>query len=122
MTETPTPDTAGDARELSDEQLLRAFADEVEYCVLDNRPAITAIESTVQTEIRQRLRRVTPAAEPGMVTISKRIADDALLAVSRWRDERAADPKHWEYWGWVKDDLVAAIAGADPAPGAGEWT
>jgi hypothetical protein len=97
MTKIPTPATAGDARELTDEDLvshLIAFAD------------IPRRYRPYRAELLSRLHRATPAAEPGMVTISGLAARSIQY--------------HLEQHGKRNAELDDAIAAADPAPGEGE--
>jgi hypothetical protein len=131
MTETPTPATGGDARELSDEQLLDAFA--------KDSYGLTNVRTSYGTELLRRLRRATPAADPGMVKpyTSAELMRMAIAGVPRSPDRALAtyaEPSYWKtviahqrnWWAWDGPVIVgyelaqSAIAAADPAPEEGE--
>jgi hypothetical protein len=107
-TKTPTPATAGDAGELTDDDLIDRFGHEVETGKWGSATG-------TKDELLNRLRRATPAAESGMVMLPKVLVEQALdwantlvVAYGYPIDEKAFG------------DLSAIRAAADPAPDEGE--
>jgi hypothetical protein len=104
------PATAGEARERGPN--LTRLTDEQ---IVDRLVATARTNSDIEptyNELLRRLRRGTPAAEPGMVTIpledAKELAGLVRNTMTNYRRITA------------RATLDAAIAAADPAPGEGE--
>ena len=91
-----------DPKDMNDEQLIQSFADEVEYCVLDNKPVITAIATPIQSEIHRRLAQPAPTVP---------------AAVDRSVIEQAFDKGFKEHMGYssslaIRRSVVGAVMDA----------
>jgi hypothetical protein len=133
MTEIPTPATGGDAgtdRETIKEAMAIVRMQIYAVSTMDEEERRIATPQNQSVWIVRELdkagllRRATPAAEPGMVTVPV----DTLQALIEWTDyadnpfDNSTETEAWFWLDRARDDVRDMIAAADPAPGEGEST